>query len=230
MEGTSSCYDSTTGQVYGSISGSGCTTCWSTEEDDNDPGSSGGSREKGGVYGANKNDETGTPVDNLKIPFSEWRVCSNLFVTATCSYGTSSLKLKFSNLDITTSPESVSFGDLSINRSGDLQYSLKVHSNFNGKSEFGSEFGVSFNSFNSIKVSGEMSVNLHEENASGNFTVGISHEYKPGNQVIMQTVGGALVALYLINPSCHLPKEVEATSKNKQSHLDFKAFGSDSMN
>jgi hypothetical protein len=34
MEGTSSCYDSTTGQVYGSISGSGCTTCWSTEEDE----------------------------------------------------------------------------------------------------------------------------------------------------------------------------------------------------
>jgi hypothetical protein len=34
MEGTSSCYDSATKQVYGSISGSGCTTCWSTEEDE----------------------------------------------------------------------------------------------------------------------------------------------------------------------------------------------------
>ncbi len=33
-----------------------------------------------------------------------------------------------------------------------------------------------------------------------------------------------------INPSCHLPKEVDATSKHKESDLDLKAFGSDGVN
>jgi hypothetical protein len=33
-----------------------------------------------------------------------------------------------------------------------------------------------------------------------------------------------------INLSCHLPKEVDATSENKKCDFDLKAFGSDSMN
>ena len=32
------------------------------------------------------------------------------------------------------------------------------------------------------------------------------------------------------NPSCDLPKEVEATSEHKESNLDLESFGSDSMN
>jgi hypothetical protein len=34
MEGTSSCFDPITKKLSGSLSGSGCTTCWSTEEDE----------------------------------------------------------------------------------------------------------------------------------------------------------------------------------------------------
>jgi hypothetical protein len=34
----------------------------------------------------------------------------------------------------------------------------------------------------------------------------------------------------LINPSCDLPKEVDGASQHKQSDLEFKALGSDSMN
>jgi len=41
--------------------------------------------------------------------------------------------------------------------------------------------------------------------------------------------GAAAASILLVNPSCDLPKEVDATSKNKQSDFDFKTFGSDGM-
>ena len=34
----------------------------------------------------------------------------------------------------------------------------------------------------------------------------------------------------LLNPSCYLPKEVEAASEYKKCDFDFKTFGSDGMN
>jgi len=34
----------------------------------------------------------------------------------------------------------------------------------------------------------------------------------------------------VINPSCYLPKEVEAASEYKKCDFDFKTFGSDGMN
>ncbi|MBI5943655.1 MAG: NAD(P)H-binding protein [Chloroflexi bacterium] len=35
---------------------------------------------------------------------------------------------------------------------------------------------------------------------------------------------------YVSNPSCYLPKEVDATSEHKKRNFDFKTFGSDGMN
>jgi hypothetical protein len=34
----------------------------------------------------------------------------------------------------------------------------------------------------------------------------------------------------IVNPSCDLPKEIDATSEYKESDLDFKTSGGDSMN
>jgi hypothetical protein len=38
------------------------------------------------------------------------------------------------------------------------------------------------------------------------------------------------LVLMIINPSCYLPKEVDAASENKKSNFDFKTFGSHGMN